>query len=191
MVPPSISIEGRGRWVSTKVGVWNGGFGPHQPFQSGSSCQPGGPNLLAPMISAPVPSRAPAKALSTPSLPPRHPSRTGWRTSTRADARPHVRRVLRGLRLAGGEAVEGDGEELDAGKRHGGPPLPIGSILGSHDGCPHVMTSRPVAGGRGNGVAISTDSRCRGCPAHHTAHRQRTPDYAATTALVEILASLA
>ena len=70
MVPPSISIEGRGRWVSTKVGVWNGGFGPHQPFQSGSSCHPGGPNLLAPMISAPMPGpwRC-AKALSTPSLP--------------------------------------------------------------------------------------------------------------------------
>src|SRR3712207_7011107 len=39
---PSISIEGLGRWVSTKVGVWNGGVGPHQPFPSGSACQPGG-----------------------------------------------------------------------------------------------------------------------------------------------------
>jgi hypothetical protein len=29
VVPPSISIEGRGRWVSTKAGVWNEGFGPH------------------------------------------------------------------------------------------------------------------------------------------------------------------
>ena len=47
--------RGLGRWVSTNVGVWKGGFGPHQPFQSGSSRQPGGPNLLAPMISAPKP----------------------------------------------------------------------------------------------------------------------------------------
>src|SRR3954447_1889107 len=52
VVPPSISIAGRGRWVSTKLGVWNGEFGPHHPFQSASSCQPGGPNLPAPMISA-------------------------------------------------------------------------------------------------------------------------------------------
>jgi hypothetical protein len=26
--------------------VWNGGFGPHHPFQSASSCQPGGPNFV-------------------------------------------------------------------------------------------------------------------------------------------------
>ena len=41
VVPPSISIGSRVWWVRTKTGVWNGGLGPHQPFQSGSSCQPG------------------------------------------------------------------------------------------------------------------------------------------------------
>lgn len=41
VVPPSISIGGRGWWVSTNTGVWKGGSGPHQPFHSGSSCQPG------------------------------------------------------------------------------------------------------------------------------------------------------
>jgi hypothetical protein len=57
--------------VSTKVGVWKGGFDPHQPDQLGSSCHPGGPNLLAPMISAPKPTLwRSAKALSTPSDPP-------------------------------------------------------------------------------------------------------------------------
>ncbi len=55
VVPPSISIDGRGWWVSTKTGVWNGGLAPHQPFHSGSSCHPGGPNFPAPMISAPIP----------------------------------------------------------------------------------------------------------------------------------------
>ena len=74
MVPPSISIGDRGRWVSTNVGVWNGGLGPHQPFQSASSCQPGGPNLFAPMISAPMPGpNCWANALSTPSPPPVRP----------------------------------------------------------------------------------------------------------------------
>ena len=28
VVPPSISFEGRRRWVRTKVGVWNGGRAP-------------------------------------------------------------------------------------------------------------------------------------------------------------------
>jgi hypothetical protein len=71
VVPPSISIDGRGRWVRMKVGVWNGGFGPHHPFQSGSSCHPGGPNFPAPMISAPMPGRNRwAKASSAPPPPP-------------------------------------------------------------------------------------------------------------------------
>ena len=35
-VPPSISIDGRGWCVSTNTGVWNGGFGPHQPRHSSS-----------------------------------------------------------------------------------------------------------------------------------------------------------
>src|SRR3546814_6316876 len=80
------SIGGRGRWVRTKVGVWNGGFGPHQPFHSGSSCHPGGPNLLAPMISAPNPSLCRrSKRSSTPVDPPSFhllvPNRHSWRRS--------------------------------------------------------------------------------------------------------------
>ena len=75
VVPPSISIGGRVWWVRTKTGVWNGGFGPHQPFHSGSSCHPGGPNFPAPMISAPIPwSCSHKKASSTPPLPPGSPT---------------------------------------------------------------------------------------------------------------------
>lgn len=48
--------EGRGWWVSTNTGVRNGGSSPHQPFQSSSGHGPRtGPNLLRPMISAPMP----------------------------------------------------------------------------------------------------------------------------------------
>src|ERR671919_1435545 len=61
-----------------KVGVWNGGLGPHQPFHSGSSCHPGGPNFPAPMISAPIPGPCRrTKASSTPPVPP------GWPTISR------------------------------------------------------------------------------------------------------------
>jgi hypothetical protein len=35
-----------------KVGVWKGGFGPHQPFQSGSSRQASAPRSWAPTSSA-------------------------------------------------------------------------------------------------------------------------------------------
>ena len=47
---------------------------PTTPSRSGaSSCQPGGPNLPAPMISAPMPgSCCCANALSTPAVPPFH-----------------------------------------------------------------------------------------------------------------------
>src|SRR6266498_3146386 len=58
-----------------KDGVWNGGLGPHQPFHSGSSCHPGGPNFPAPMISAPNPTSCRrAKASSTPPAPPGWPA---------------------------------------------------------------------------------------------------------------------
>src|SRR5919198_1170006 len=58
-----------------KVGVWKGGLGPHQPFHSGSSCHPGGPNFLAPMISAPIPtSCCRAKASSMPPVLPGWPA---------------------------------------------------------------------------------------------------------------------
>ena len=74
VVPPFIWTEGRGWWVRTKTGVWNGGFSPHQPFHSWSGQGPWwGPNLPRPMISAPIPgSPLLAKASSMPALPP------GW-----------------------------------------------------------------------------------------------------------------
>ena len=48
VVPPSISMDGRVWWVRTKTGVWNGGLGPHAPFQSGSSCHRGSPTSRHP-----------------------------------------------------------------------------------------------------------------------------------------------
>ena len=47
--------EGRWWWVRTNTGVWKGGVSPHQPFQSWFFHGPRwGPNLLRPMISAPM-----------------------------------------------------------------------------------------------------------------------------------------
>ena len=47
--------DGRTWCVSTNTGVWNGGSSPHQPFHFSSSHGPRcGPNLLRPMISAPM-----------------------------------------------------------------------------------------------------------------------------------------
>src|SRR4029077_3416866 len=75
VVPPFISMEGLGWWVSTKTGVWKTGSSPHQPFHSSSSQGPRcGPNLLRPMISAPIPGpQLLAKASSTPAPPPGSP----------------------------------------------------------------------------------------------------------------------
>src|SRR5580704_7053129 len=79
-VPPSISIDGRAWCVSTNTGVWNGGFGPHQPRHSssvptsvhGPVCAP---NLPRPMISAPNPSSIrSANEWSTPTVPPASPT---------------------------------------------------------------------------------------------------------------------
>ena len=36
VVPPFIWTAGRGWWVRTKTGVWNGGLSPHDPFHSWS-----------------------------------------------------------------------------------------------------------------------------------------------------------
>lgn len=48
-------IAGRLWWVITNTGVWKGGFSPHQPCHSWFSQGPRwGPNLLRPMISAPM-----------------------------------------------------------------------------------------------------------------------------------------
>ena len=47
--------DGRLWWVMTNTGVWNGGSSPHQPRHSWSCQGPRwGPNLLRPMISAPM-----------------------------------------------------------------------------------------------------------------------------------------
>ena len=55
VVSPRVN-EGRAWWVRTKTGVWNGGSSPHQPCHCSSSHGPRcGPNLLRPMISAPMP----------------------------------------------------------------------------------------------------------------------------------------
>jgi len=75
VVPPCISIDGLGWCASTNTGVWKGGSSPHQPFHSSSIHWPRwGPNLLRPMISAPMPGpQLLAKASSTPVLPPDSP----------------------------------------------------------------------------------------------------------------------
>ena len=58
VVPPSIGIDGRGAaWVSTKTGAWKGGSSPHHPLQSTWSGNAWKPNIPAPMISAPTPSK--------------------------------------------------------------------------------------------------------------------------------------
>ena len=124
VVPPSISIGGRVWWVRTKTGVWNGGLGPHQPFHSGSSGQSGGPNFRAPMISAPTPrlvqahegvvDAAAAAGLAGVGVPPsglEHPFVQPFAGVPEG--------CLEALAFAGAEAIERDGEELDAGKGHG------------------------------------------------------------------------
>ncbi len=56
VVPPSIGIGARGRWVSTNTGWWYGGSSPHQPLHCSSPHSPRmGPNMLRPMIVAPTP----------------------------------------------------------------------------------------------------------------------------------------
>ena len=58
--------------VSTKTGVWNGGFSPHQPRHDSSPQSPRiGPNMLRPMIEAPAFSNASRRTSSlTPVSPP-------------------------------------------------------------------------------------------------------------------------
>ena len=58
VVPPCILIGARAWWVSTNTAQWYGGSSPHQPFHSSSSHGPRiGPNMLRPMIEAPMPSK--------------------------------------------------------------------------------------------------------------------------------------
>ena len=47
VVPPSISIDGRGGWVRTKTGVWNGGLKHHGLFHSSvASLSQSSPELI-------------------------------------------------------------------------------------------------------------------------------------------------
>jgi hypothetical protein len=93
--------------------VWNGGFGPHAPFQSGSSCQPGwaelpGPHdlgadaVVIPLEEGVVDSTAAA------GLPP--PSGGHPRVQLVAGV---TEVCVAALALAGAEPVERDGEVLD------------------------------------------------------------------------------
>ena len=110
-------------WVRTKTGVWNGGFGPHQPFHVGILVPAGIPELAGAhdLRSDPgivqsqecVVDPAAAARLAHELAPPasgEHPlvkSFTGM-----------AERRLAAQALAGAEAIEGDGEELDACEGH-------------------------------------------------------------------------
>ena len=55
VVPPAIGTGSRAWWVRTKTSWWNGGSSPHQPVQSSAPHGPRtGPNMLRPMIVAPM-----------------------------------------------------------------------------------------------------------------------------------------
>ena len=128
-MPPSISIDGRGWCVSTNTGVWNGGFGPHQPRHSssvptsvhGPVCAP---NLPRPMISAPKPiwpalgervvdTDAPAVLADH-----RAPEPGGEHPLVQAFPGVAERGVERDA-VAGPEPVQGDREVVDADLGHG------------------------------------------------------------------------
>ena len=61
-----------GWWVTTKTGWWNGGSSPHHPVHCSDGGAPGsrhgprmGPNMLRPMIVAPIPTSAAATTSSS------------------------------------------------------------------------------------------------------------------------------
>ena len=92
VVPPFISMEALGWWVSTKSRRMKGGvIAPHHPFplvvEPRNHAR--GPNLLRPMISAPMPEpQLLAKRSSTPSLPlTRHSSGEMWVVKNRSMSR--------------------------------------------------------------------------------------------------------
>src|SRR5260370_25167909 len=76
LVPPFIVIDVRGWLVSTKTGVWYGGLSPHHPFQASSGQGPRiGPNMLRPLIHAPMFVKPPAAQSSAiPLVPPPLPN---------------------------------------------------------------------------------------------------------------------
>ncbi len=66
LVPPSLTSGSRGRWVTTKTGLWNGGSSPH-----GSSPWS---NILRPITKAPIASKDLASSSSSgPVSPPSNP----------------------------------------------------------------------------------------------------------------------
>ena len=101
--------------------MWNGGFGPHQPFHSGSSCHagraelPGTHDLGAdPRIVQPqegVVEAAAAAGLADHLVPP-----PGLEHPLVQPVAGVAERRLEALTFAGPETVERDGEELDAGE---------------------------------------------------------------------------
>ncbi len=104
-----------------KVGVWNGGLGPHAPFQSGSSCHPGvaelpgahdlGADPGSELLREGVVDAAAAAGLADHLVPPaggEHPF---------VQPLAGVAEVcVAALTFAGAEAVERDGEVVDAGE---------------------------------------------------------------------------
>jgi hypothetical protein len=87
-----------------KVGVWNGGLGPHQPFHSGSSCDPRSEQPQEGVVDA-----AATAELADPLAPPpggEHPVVQPFAGVTE--------RCVEALTLTGGETVERDGDLLDA-----------------------------------------------------------------------------
>ena len=101
--------------------MWNGGLGPHQPFHSGSSCHPGGPNLcgahdLGADPGSEQPQEGVVEAAAAAGLADHLAPPPGLE-------HPFVQPVagvpewcLEALTFAGAETVERDGEELDAGE---------------------------------------------------------------------------
>ena len=55
VVPPCIGTGSRSWWVSTNTGAWYGGSSPHQPVHVSSHGPSPPPNILRPMMNAPMP----------------------------------------------------------------------------------------------------------------------------------------
>jgi hypothetical protein len=74
VVPPCMTSGSRGWWVRTKTGWRKGGSSPHQPVQDSSHGPSPPPNILLPMMAAPVPpidsSMIPASRLLPPPVRP-------------------------------------------------------------------------------------------------------------------------
>ena len=101
--------------------MWNGGLEPHQPFHSGYSCHPGWPNLFGThdlgadprreLLRERVVDAAVAAGLADHLVPP-----LGGEHPFVQPIAGVAERCVAGLTFAGAEAVERDGEVLDAGE---------------------------------------------------------------------------